>query len=191
MSSVVGAWCVQELLEGKLPHHRLETVLGDAKRAVRLRREFLEERAGPGSMVSFEGLPVEQLSPKFYDSILGANCENVVGFVPIPVGMVGPLILDGEVSMCTLRSRTMGGLGLGALPHPRSIATSQELNVPMATTEGALIASTNRGARAVSEAGGVVSAVLADGMTRAPAIACVDMPQAGCSTASVALWASE
>ena len=71
----------------------------------------------------------------------GVNAENVVGFVPLPVGVVGPLKIDG-----------------------------QEHIVPLATTEGALIASTNRGARAVSEAGGVSSVLLDDGMTRAPLI---------------------
>ncbi|KAJ6809453.1 3-hydroxy-3-methylglutaryl-coenzyme A reductase 3-like [Iris pallida] len=42
--------------------------------------------------------------------------------------------------------------------------------VPMATTEGCLVASTNRGCKAIAESGGAVSVVLRDGMTRAPAV---------------------
>lgn len=76
-----------------------------------------------------------------YERIFGANCEIVCGYVPIPVGVVGPLVLDGrevyvpmattEVSpprleCCVFAQHTqqptvlspeehMWGLGLGAL----------------------------------------------------------------------------
>ena len=121
------------------------------RRAARLRRLYFEaSTAANGAGLSFEGLPIDSMdTAAFYQSVVGRNCENVVGFVPLPVGVVGPLVLDGQSYM-----------------------------VPLATTEGALVASTNRGARAISASGGAASALLAEGMTRAPLVSCVDLPQA-------------
>ena len=76
-----------------------------------------------------------------YSLVLNACCENVVGYIPIPLGVAGPLLLDGE-----------------------------RFQVPMATTEGCLVASTNRGFRALLEGGGVKSCVVADGMSRGPVV---------------------
>lgn len=85
------------LLEGRMSHHRLEQDLGDAQRAATLRRTYLEAAtAAKGTGVSFDGLPVESMDTQtFYSSVVGTNCENVVGYIPIPVGVVGPLVIDG------------------------------------------------------------------------------------------------
>lgn len=56
--------------------------------------------------------------------------SQVIGYIPIPVGKVGPLLMDG-------RSHYL----------------------PLATTEGCLVASTNRGCRALFLSGGVTSVV--------------------------------
>ncbi len=71
------------------------------------------------------------------------NCENLIGVAQVPVGVIGPLHVRGEY-------------------------VKEDVYVPLATTEGALIASTNRGCRALSEAGGAVVRVDDVGITRAP-----------------------
>lgn len=71
------------------------------------------------------------------------NCENFIGAAQIPVGIVGPLHVRGE-------------------------ALEGEVFVPLATTEAALVASTNRGCAALRLVGGARVRVEDVGMTRAP-----------------------
>lgn len=121
--------------QSHIPLHRLEAVLGDPLRGVRLRRWVV------GSRFQTE-TAIKQLPYLNYDysKVLNACCENVIGFVGVPVGYAGPLVVDGKAYM-----------------------------IPMATTEGALVASTNRGAKAIGSRG-VTSVVEDIGMTRAPAV---------------------
>lgn len=105
-------------------------------RAVRLRRGVVEKRVGREG--SLDALPFQNYD---YNKVFGQCCENVIGYVPIPVGVVGPLKIDGE-----------------------------EYLVPMATTEGALIASATRGAKALTVSGGVSTEVIGDSITRAPIV---------------------
>lgn len=90
---------------------------------------------------AMEVLEILQKSDFDYDKVVGACCENVIGYVRLPVGLVGPLRLDG-----------------------------QSIYVPLATTEGCLVASTSRGLSALAKGGGVVSRVKKDCMTRAPIV---------------------
>jgi len=71
------------------------------------------------------------------------NIENFVGVAQVPLGLIGPLLVNGE--------------------HAQG-----EFYVPMATSEGTLIASYNRGARLLRESGGVKVTVVDDAMQRAP-----------------------
>ena len=86
-------------------------------------------------------------------SRLSANIENLIGAVEIPVGVAGPLFFRGE--------------------HVQGLAY-----LPMATTEGALVASTCRGALAITRSGGVTTRVLGQRMLRAPLFVCGDLESA-------------
>jgi hydroxymethylglutaryl-CoA reductase (NADPH) len=77
------------------------------------------------------------------DRAAARNCENFIGAAQIPIGVIGPLHLKGE--------------------H-----VDGAVWVPLATTEAALVASTNRGCAAIREAGGATVRVEDVGMTRAP-----------------------
>lgn len=125
---------VQAVVSGSIPSYSLESKLGDCRRAAAIRHEAVQRVTGK----SLEGLPMEGFD---YDSILGQCCEMPIGFIQIPVGVAGPLLLDGN-----------------------------EFTVPMATTEGCLVASTNRGCKAINLSGGASAVVLRDGMTRAPVV---------------------
>lgn len=80
------------------------------------------------------------------DRVVKRNCENMIGCVQVPVGVAGPVTVKGEYAE--------GSFWL-----------------PLATTEGALIASVNRGCSAIAKAGGAEVRILRDGMTRAPVFA--------------------
>jgi len=122
------------ICNGTVASYSLESALGDCRRSAWVRRRALEMMTGR----SLDGLPLEGFD---YGSILGQCCELPVGYVQIPVGVAGPLLLDGL-----------------------------EYMVPMSTTEGCLVASTNRGCKAIHMSGGATSVLLRDGMTRAPVV---------------------
>lgn len=134
LDSVEDEEIVKSVIEGTIPSYSLETKLGDCKRAAAIRREAVQRITGK----SLTGLPLEGFD---YDSILGQCCEMPVGYIQIPVGIAGPLLLDGV-----------------------------EYSVPMATTEGCLVASTNRGCKAIHLSGGAFSVLMKDAMTRAPVV---------------------
>ncbi|XP_019741698.1 3-hydroxy-3-methylglutaryl-coenzyme A reductase-like isoform X1 [Hippocampus comes] len=130
--------------------YKLDAVLETPERGVAIRREILSSRLPLPAALS--SLPYKNYD---YAKVTGTCCENVIGYMPVPVGVAGPLPLDDK-----------------------------QFYVPMATTEGCLVASTNRGCRALSLSGGCRSRVLADRMTRGPA---VRLPSA-CRAAEVKAW---
>jgi hydroxymethylglutaryl-CoA reductase (NADPH) len=147
------------VLSNKVKDHELEKRL-DPFRAVTVRRLAANRKLAsvlPGNVLNvLDKLPA---APSLdYSRVHGANCEIVVGYVPLPVGLVGPLTLNNET-----------------------------VYVPMATTEGCLVASTNRGAKAITQGGGAQARVVRDGITRAP---CVRMGSA-MEAADLKVWCEE
>uniref|UniRef100_A0A3Q3QHK4 3-hydroxy-3-methylglutaryl coenzyme A reductase n=1 Tax=Monopterus albus TaxID=43700 RepID=A0A3Q3QHK4_MONAL len=131
-------------------NYKLEAVLETPERGVGIRREMLASKLPVPS--ALDCLPYKDYD---YSKVMGTCCENVIGYMPVPVGVAGPLLLDNK-----------------------------QFYVPMATTEGCLVASTNRGCRALSLSRGCRSRILADSMTRGPV---VRLPSA-CRAAEVKVW---
>ena len=88
--------------------------------------------------------------------------ENLAGGAQLPLGVAGPVAVNGG-------------------------AADGEYYLPMATTEGALVASVNRGCSAITAAGGANARVTKAGMTRAPVFRVADVTEG----AAVAAWVED
>ncbi|OQE46938.1 hypothetical protein PENCOP_c001G04730 [Penicillium coprophilum] len=140
-------------LRGKLPGYALEKTMEDENlmsrvdaftRAVKIRRSVVSRTPATAAITSVlenSKLPYKDYN---YGLVHGACCENVIGYLPLPLGVAGPINIDG-----------------------------QNYFIPMATTEGVLVASTSRGSKAINAGGGAVTVLTGDGMTRGP---CVTFP---------------
>jgi len=116
-----------------VPRDREDDYTNEAAAA---RREFAKEKTGA---------ELEHVGTYAFDPHIAAgNVEHFMGVAQVPLGLAGPLLVDGE--------------------HAQG-----EFYVPMATAEGTLVASYNRGMRLLYEAGGVKTTILDDRMQRAPA----------------------
>ena len=127
-----------KLKAGEIRLYELEKQLAPVD-AVRVRRGFIEHETG----TTLENIGIFSID---VDRAATRNCENMIGAVQVPVGVAGPLAINGEYAK--------GSFWL-----------------PLATTEGALVASVNRGAGAITKSGGAEVRILHDGMTRAPVFA--------------------
>jgi len=126
-----------DLVDAKhIAARQLEKVLDDPERGVRIRRSIMSRFQHPHLPDALPQLPFADFD---YSKVFGVCCENVLGYVPVPMGYAGPLLVDGNTYY-----------------------------IPLATTEGCLVASTNRGCSALVS--GVNTELWADGMTRAPVV---------------------
>jgi len=129
---------IEKLVKGELKLYQIENYTDNIQEAVEVRREFAEQISGANlKHVSHHSLDMDRAMKK--------NIENPIGVVQIPVGLVGPLQINGE--------------------HAHG-----DYYVPLATTEGALVASVNRGCSISKAAGGITVRIIDDKMTRAPVI---------------------
>ncbi|ODV60184.1 uncharacterized protein ASCRUDRAFT_76682 [Ascoidea rubescens DSM 1968] len=134
------------VFKGNIPLYSLEKRLGNNTRAVIVRRKAISQLANAPVLKSSR-LPYLHYD---YDRVFGACCENVIGYMPLPVGIAGPIVIDGK-------------------PY----------HIPMATTEGCLVASAMRGCKAINAGGGVVTVLTRDGMTRGPCVRFPTLKEAG------------
>ncbi len=102
---------------------------------VRQRLRFLEEHTGVK--------PKHLTQASFDPNVTQGNIENFVGVAQVPIGLAGPLKVNGE--------------------HAQG-----DFLIPLATTEGTLVASYNRGIKLLNMSGGVTCTVVDDAMQRAP-----------------------
>ena len=129
---------ITKLLNGELKLYEIDKFTKNTREAVDIRRRFIEKL----SNTQLENLAKYSLD---MDEALQKNIENPIGTVQIPVGLAGPLKINGE--------------------HAEG-----KFYVPLATSEGALVASVNRGCSAITDAGGANVRIADDKMTRAPVI---------------------
>ncbi len=108
------------------------------REAAEARRKFARQKTG----TALDHVGSYSIDP----ALLPGNIENFVGAAQVPIGIAGPLLIDGE--------------------HAKG-----EFYVPLATTEGTLVASYNRGMKLLRACGGVRTTVVDDAMQRAPVFA--------------------
>jgi hydroxymethylglutaryl-CoA reductase (NADPH) len=105
-------------------------------------KEDMDERRA--AVEEFSSVRLNTVGSCPFDPILAEkNLENMIGCVHVPLGFVGPIRVNGKWA-------------------------SGDFIVPMATTEGALIATVNRGCAVITESRGANPYIVKDEMTRAP-----------------------
>jgi hydroxymethylglutaryl-CoA reductase (NADPH) len=109
------------------------------------RCEFIRDKTG----ANLQTVSSYSIDP----AVTRGNIENFIGAIQMPLGVAGPIRINGE--------------------HARG-----DFYVPLATTEGTLVASYSRGMRAISESGGVKTTVVKHSMQRAPVFLFEDAMQA-------------
>jgi hydroxymethylglutaryl-CoA reductase (NADPH) len=129
----------RELLEKVKRHevsfHEIDKML-DVNDSIELRRTAISQLTGTQfDHISNYSLDVEVVTKR--------NIENMIGAIQVPLGVAGPLRVNGEYA-------------------------NGDFYIPLATTEGALVASADRGSSVITASGGANVRIFKDEMTRAP-----------------------
>jgi len=126
---------LKKVLSGDIGLHEIEQY-ADAKQAIEIRQKALEQT---------RKLKLESIRQYTIDAESASrhNIENMIGTVQVPLGIAGPLKIQGD--------------------HAKG-----DFYIPLATTEAMLVASVNRGCSAIAASGGAHAKIFLDSMTRAP-----------------------
>jgi hydroxymethylglutaryl-CoA reductase (NADPH) len=93
---------------------------------------------------AYSGVTIEHINKYSFDpKVMQGNIENFTGVAQVPIGFAGPLKVNGEYA-------------------------DGEYLIPLATTEGTLVASYNRGIKMINLCGGITTTISDDVMQRAP-----------------------
>ncbi len=137
---------IKKLVTGELKLHQADENTPSRREAVDMRRE---------AVARLTGADLSNIGKYSYDPEVATrkNIENAIGAAQVPLGIAGPLKINGDYA-------------------------KGDFYLPLATTEGALVASVNRGCSVCTQSGGVSVAVLQDEMTRAPVVKAKSLKEA-------------
>ena len=129
-------------MEDKIPREKNKDYSDEL---IKKRQEFLQEKTG----VELKHVNKYSFDPK----LVKGNIENFTGVAQVPIGIAGPLLVNGEYA-------------------------KGEFYVPLATSEGTLVASYNRGMKIFKESGGIKTTISDSAMQRAPVFVFKDAREA-------------
>ena len=137
---------INKIISGEIKLYQVEEHTATRKEAVDLRRAAISKMTATD---------LTHIGDYTYDAevVTKKNIENSIGAIQVPLGVAGPLRINGEYA-------------------------KGEFYLPLATTEGALVASINRGCSVCRASGGVTATVMQDEMTRAPVVKAKDLREA-------------
>ena len=119
-------------MDSTIPRSKTDDYSSDI---IQERQRFLEDKSG---------VKLKHINKYSFDpAVLPGNIENFIGVAQVPIGLAGPLLVNGEYA-------------------------SGEFYVPMATSEGTLVASYNRGMKIIRQCGGAITTIQEEAMQRAP-----------------------
>jgi hydroxymethylglutaryl-CoA reductase (NADPH) len=133
---------LEKLKTGEVGFHKIDKK-PDTDAAIELRRAAVSE------LTRLEFFHIKNYSFDI-EKVTDRNIENMIGAVQMPLGVAGPLRINGEYA-------------------------NGEFYIPLATTEGALVASAHRGCSVITACGGANVRIFDDKMTRAPVFMAKDL----------------